>query len=286
MSTSQGSGYNMHRSIIYLSVFLAVAVWGQSSKECLVKIECPINLYFVLDTSETIALQEPPPGSLVNSIKEFTKDFAEKLEDKNYKGQVQITWSVGGLHYSQDQIVFSPITNKGDFTKRLENITYIGKGTFTDCALDRMTKEMVSHRGSLVHRGDNDVQLGKKTADFAVVITDGHVTGNPCGGIKASADRARDEGIKIFSVAASQKIDELGLREAASSPVDFFRDHYIAVTFADNNPKLMTSTSDTIIKRIVRILLMVSVVIVLFKVKHFPPEDDIKLTVYFTKVHR
>uniref|UniRef100_A0A8C9W454 Collagen alpha-2(VI) chain n=1 Tax=Scleropages formosus TaxID=113540 RepID=A0A8C9W454_SCLFO len=250
------------------------AVKGMSETEseflcvCLVllqpmKIECPINLYFVLDTSETIALQEPPPGSLVNSIKEFTKDFAEKLEDKNYKGQVQITWSVGGLHYSQDQIVFSPITNKGDFTKRLENITYIGKGTFTDCALDRMTKEM--------------------TADFAVVITDGHVTGNPCGGIKASADRARDEGIKIFSVAASQKIDELGLREAASSPVDFFRDHYIAVTFADNNPKLMTSTSDTIIKRIVRILLMVSVVIVLFKVKHFPPEDDIKLTVYFTK---
>lgn len=33
------------------------------------KNECPIDLYFTIDTSETIALQEPPPGSLVESIK-------------------------------------------------------------------------------------------------------------------------------------------------------------------------------------------------------------------------
>lgn len=33
------------------------------------KNECPIDVYFTIDTSETIALQEPPPGSLVESIK-------------------------------------------------------------------------------------------------------------------------------------------------------------------------------------------------------------------------
>lgn len=31
--------------------------------------QCPIEVYFTIDTSETIALQEPPPGSLVESIK-------------------------------------------------------------------------------------------------------------------------------------------------------------------------------------------------------------------------
>lgn len=33
------------------------------------KIDCPIEIYFTIDTSESIALQESPPGSLVNSIK-------------------------------------------------------------------------------------------------------------------------------------------------------------------------------------------------------------------------
>lgn len=33
------------------------------------KSECPIDVYFTIDTSETIALQEPPPGALVESIK-------------------------------------------------------------------------------------------------------------------------------------------------------------------------------------------------------------------------
>lgn len=31
--------------------------------------DCPIDVYFTIDTSETIALQESPPGSLVESIK-------------------------------------------------------------------------------------------------------------------------------------------------------------------------------------------------------------------------
>lgn len=33
------------------------------------KNDCAIDVYFTIDTSETIALQEPPPGSLVESIK-------------------------------------------------------------------------------------------------------------------------------------------------------------------------------------------------------------------------
>lgn len=45
-----------------------------------------------------------------------------------------------------------------------------------------MTEEMQRHD----LRGHNSVR-------FAVVVTDGHVTGAPCGGIKVSAERARDQ---------------------------------------------------------------------------------------------
>ncbi|KAL4609009.1 collagen alpha-2(VI) chain-like isoform X1 [Arapaima gigas] len=255
---------------------------------CPVKIECPIHLYFVLDTSETIALQEPPPGSLVESIKTFTKGFVDKLQNQTYKGQVEITWSVGGLHYSQDQTVFSQFTSPEIFSKNTDRIVYKGMGTYTDCALERMANEMVRQRRHVSHRGDNDLIRLNKTADFAVVITDGHVTGNPCGGIKLSAERARDEGIKLFSVAASEKIDEQGLREVASSPVDFYRDDYIAVTFSGRGPKIMDSTSDIIIKRIVRIILVASVVaaVVLFEMNHLLTQHGIKLTKHTADLHR
>lgn len=49
------------------------------------KNECPIDVYFTIDTSETIALQEPPPGSLVESIKVpifFHRNFVQMQSTK------------------------------------------------------------------------------------------------------------------------------------------------------------------------------------------------------------
>lgn len=37
------------------------------------------------------------------------------MEDEEIRGVVQISWNIGGLHYSQKQDVFSPITTKSDF---------------------------------------------------------------------------------------------------------------------------------------------------------------------------
>lgn len=201
-----------------------------------VMVECPIRLYFTIDTSETIALQESPPGILVENIKEFTKIFAQRLADEEYKDQVQITWSIGGLHFSQRQVLFSQFSTRESFIRSLSGIRYLGKGTFTDCALTNMTYEMTRHYS------------GRKAVLFAVVITDGHVTGNPCGGIRVSAEKAREQGIRIFSVAASRKIDEIGMREIASSPTDVYRDDYIAVEIVDGRPKIMTDSIDRIIK--------------------------------------
>uniref|UniRef100_A0A9J7WYD2 Collagen alpha-2(VI) chain n=2 Tax=Cyprinus carpio TaxID=7962 RepID=A0A9J7WYD2_CYPCA len=241
------------RLSILLLLFVVVHTQGQipptqtpcSSKETLISVtdysavfykltECPIDLYFVIDTSETIALQENPPGSLVDSIKQFTAAFARKLEDVKYKGLVQISWSVGGLHFSQRQEIISAITNKNDFIAKLLKINYLGKGTYIDCAITNMTQQLV-HSPS------------KPNAKrFAVVITDGHVTGNPCGGIKVAAERARDEFIKIFSIASSRNLEETGLREIANSPAGVYRNKYMAVDLAGVQPVIVQSTIDRI----------------------------------------
>uniref|UniRef100_A0A7N8XL25 Collagen, type VI, alpha 2 n=1 Tax=Mastacembelus armatus TaxID=205130 RepID=A0A7N8XL25_9TELE len=142
------------------------------------KNDCPIDVYFTIDTSETIALQEPPPGSLVESV---------------------IT-----------------VCHICHCLQGVRNIRYLGKGTYIDCALANMTQEMLR-------------SPSQRALRFAVVITDGHVTGNPCGGIKVAAEKARDEHIRIFAVAASKNIEETGLREIANSPSTVYRRDFMAV---------------------------------------------------------
>lgn len=90
-----------------------------------------------------------------------------------------------------------------------------------------------------------------KPLRFAVVITDGHVTGNPCGGIKVSAERARDAGIRIFAVAASRNIDETGMREIANSPAMVYRDDFMAVDLSQGRPIIHSQTIDRIIQTMV-----------------------------------
>ncbi|XP_042281303.1 collagen alpha-2(VI) chain-like [Thunnus maccoyii] len=180
--------------------------------------DCPIKLYFVIDTSESIALQEAPISILVDKVKNFTKIFAQKLDNEVYWDQVSFNWSIGGLHFSQKQVFYSSFTTRENFIENVNKIDYLGRGTYTDCALKNMTYKMT-------HQNLKE----NETALFSVVITDGYVTGSPCGGIKEMAEKARDQGIHLFSVAASKIIDKLGMREIASSPIDVYRDDYIAV---------------------------------------------------------
>lgn len=165
--------------------------------------------------------------------------FAQKLADEEYRGQIHITWSIGGLHFSQKQVVFSQFATRESFIRSLSGIKYLGKGTYIDCALKNMTHQMTHH------------YTGTKAVFFAVVITDGHVTGSPCGGIKVTAENAREQGIHVFSVAASRNIDELAMREIASAPTEVYPDGYIAVDIVDGRPKIKTDSIDRIIKAMV-----------------------------------
>uniref|UniRef100_A0A4W5KLV6 VWFA domain-containing protein n=1 Tax=Hucho hucho TaxID=62062 RepID=A0A4W5KLV6_9TELE len=169
----------------------------------------------------------------------FTERFAERLEDADYKDLVQIRWQLGGLHFSQTQQVFSRVQAKDAFIQGLRGIRYLGKGTYIDCALANMTQEIT--------RSSSD----PRALRFAVVITDGHVTGNPCGGVKVTAERARDEGIRMFVVAATKNVDETGLREIANSPANVYRKDFLAVDLSGNKPVIQLDTIDRIIKTMV-----------------------------------
>ncbi|XP_053738763.1 collagen alpha-2(VI) chain [Synchiropus splendidus] len=221
--------------VLGLCLLSAAVTYGQNA-ECSQKHDCPIDIYFTIDTSETIALQEPPPGALVESIKLFTETFVNRLADTELRQVVRINWNIGGLHFSQTQEVFSSIGDKQSFLDGLKNIVYLGKGTYIDCALTKMKDQMLRSRKT------------PKPLRFAVVITDGHVTGEPCGGIKEAAEQARDEGIRLFVVAASDNIDEHGLKEIANSPSQVYRREYMAVDLKSGKPVIHVDTIDQIIK--------------------------------------
>lgn len=44
--------------------------------------DCPVDLFFVLDTSESVALRLKPYGALVDKVKTFTKRFIDNLRDR------------------------------------------------------------------------------------------------------------------------------------------------------------------------------------------------------------
>uniref|UniRef100_A0A8B9ZCR6 VWFA domain-containing protein n=1 Tax=Buteo japonicus TaxID=224669 RepID=A0A8B9ZCR6_9AVES len=198
---------------------------------------CPINVYFIIDTSESVALQTVPIQSLVDQIKQFIPMFINKLESELYQSQVYITWQFGGLHYSDVVEIYSPLTSSKDiYLTRLLAINYLGRGTFTDCAISNMTEQIQTQMASGVN--------------FAIVITDGHVTGSPCGGMKVQAERARDMGIKLFAVAPSENVYEQGLREIANLPHELYRNNY-AITQKDTL-EIDENTIDRIIQAMVR----------------------------------
>lgn len=44
-------------------------------------VECPVDLFFVLDTSESVALRQKPPNFYIDQIKDFTKQFLDELHE-------------------------------------------------------------------------------------------------------------------------------------------------------------------------------------------------------------
>ncbi|XP_044531640.1 collagen alpha-2(VI) chain [Gracilinanus agilis] len=186
----------------------------ERASNCPEKTDCPINVYFVLDTSESVTMQAPI-DSLLSQTQQFILQFTSELKNQHYRDQVALSWHYGGLHFSDEVEVFSALgSDEATFKSRLQNIRSFRRGTFTDCAISNMTQE---------------IRKNPSKSNFAIVITDGHVTGSPCGGIKMQAERARDLGIKLFAVALNQNRNEQGLRDVANLPHELYRNNYVTI---------------------------------------------------------
>uniref|UniRef100_M4AB63 Collagen type VI alpha 1 chain n=1 Tax=Xiphophorus maculatus TaxID=8083 RepID=M4AB63_XIPMA len=199
---------------------------------------CPVDLFFVLDTSESVALRQKPPNFYIDQIKEFTKRFVDELKERHQCDRT-LMWNSGALHYSDDVILVRELSDMRTDRQALKNdidrITYIGKGTFTDCAIKRGLAELLV--GSHYHENK-----------YIVVVTDGHpITGykEPCGGVQEAANEARQHGVKVFAVAISPDQEDTRLSLIATD--QNYRQNFTA---ADETRSTKMKTIRTIIDMI------------------------------------
>ncbi|XP_070775350.1 collagen alpha-1(VI) chain [Enoplosus armatus] len=220
-----------------LCVFLAGA---QTQNQRNRFADCPVDLFFVLDTSESVALRQKPPNFYIDQIKEFTNRFIDELKDMRHRCDRTLTWNSGALHYSDEVILVRELSDMSTDRQALKNdintIKYIGKGTYTDCAIKRGLAELLIG-GSHYHENK-----------YIVVVTDGHpITGykEPCGGVQEAANEARQHGVKVFAVAISPDQEDTRLSLIATDQT--YRQNFTA---ADDSRSTKMGTIRTIIDMI------------------------------------
>ncbi|XP_034995413.1 collagen alpha-1(VI) chain [Zootoca vivipara] len=202
--------------------------------------DCPVDLFFVLDTSESVALREKPFGALVDQVKEFTNRFLDKLTDRYYRCDRNLVWNAGALHYSDEVQLIKALSRmpagRTDLKNRVSSVVSIGKGTYTDCAIKRGIEELLIG-GS--HKHENK---------YLIVVTDGHPLEGykePCGGLEDAAAEAKHLGIKVFSIAISP--DHLESRLGVIATDHSYRENFTAT---GRQARDIDSTIDKITARI------------------------------------
>uniref|UniRef100_A0A8C9R767 Collagen type VI alpha 1 chain n=1 Tax=Scleropages formosus TaxID=113540 RepID=A0A8C9R767_SCLFO len=203
--------------------------------------DCPVDLFFVLDTSESVALRAKPPEFYIDQIKTFTNRFIDHLTDYRQPCDRELTWNSGALHYSDDVKLVKELTDmrskKEDLKRAVNAISYIGKGTYTDCAIKEGIAQLFS--GGSPHSENK----------YIVVVTDGHPDNGykePCGGLQDAANEARQLGIKVFSIAVSPDQEDNRLLIIATN-----KDYRQNFTAAGQTMQSNMETINTIINMIV-----------------------------------
>uniref|UniRef100_I3KEZ4 Collagen type VI alpha 1 chain n=1 Tax=Oreochromis niloticus TaxID=8128 RepID=I3KEZ4_ORENI len=220
------------------ALVLLCALLGFASEK--LRRKCPVDLFFVLDTSESVALRRTPDSFYIDQIKNFAKDFIDQLKDMRHQCDRILTWNSGALHYSDEVKLVKELsdmnTERNALKTAIDNIAYIGKGTYTDCAIKRGLAELLIG-GSHYHENK-----------YLVVVTDGHpITGykEPCGGVQEAANEAKLHGVKVFAVAISPDQEEARLSLIATD-----RNYRQNFTAADDLRTSKMATIETIINMI------------------------------------
>uniref|UniRef100_A0A663EY80 Collagen alpha-1(VI) chain n=1 Tax=Aquila chrysaetos chrysaetos TaxID=223781 RepID=A0A663EY80_AQUCH len=206
--------------------------------------DCPVDLFFVLDTSESVALRVKPFGDLVAQVKDFTNRFIDKLTNRYYRCDRNLVWNAGALHYSDEVVLIKSLTSmpsgRNELKNRVSDVNYIGKGTYTDCAIKRGIEELLIS-GS--HHKENK---------YLIVVTDGHPLEGykePCGGLDDAANEAKHLGIKVFSVAISPNHLDQRLNIIATDHA--YRRNFTATSLKPTRELDVEETINTIIDMIV-----------------------------------
>ncbi|NXE27926.1 CO6A1 protein, partial [Ardeotis kori] len=206
--------------------------------------DCPVDLFFVLDTSESVALRVKPFGDLVAQVKDFTNRFIDKLTNRYYRCDRNLVWNAGALHYSDEVVLIKSLTSmpsgQNELKNRVSAVNYIGKGTYTDCAIKRGIEELLIS-GS--HHKENK---------YLIVVTDGHPLEGykePCGGLDDAANEAKHLGIKVFSVAISPNHLDQRLNIIATDHA--YRRNFTATSLKPTRELDVEETINTIIDMIV-----------------------------------
>uniref|UniRef100_H9H6Y3 Collagen alpha-1(VI) chain n=1 Tax=Monodelphis domestica TaxID=13616 RepID=H9H6Y3_MONDO len=210
------------------------------------KAYCPVDLFFVLDTSESVALRLKPYGSLVDQVKDFTNQFIDNLVDRYYRCDRNLVWNAGALHYSDTVEVIQELrsmpSERDSLKAKVRGVKYIGKGTHTDCAIKQGIEELLIGGSHL------------KENKYLIVVTDGHPLEGykePCGGLEDAVNEAKHLGIKVFSVAITP--DHLEPRLSIIATDHTYRRNFTAADWdlSRDSTELIKETIDTIIKMIV-----------------------------------
>uniref|UniRef100_A0A663M903 Collagen alpha-1(VI) chain n=1 Tax=Athene cunicularia TaxID=194338 RepID=A0A663M903_ATHCN len=237
-------------SLLLLTVFLGGGSWAQRP-EITTRVanaeDCPVDLFFVLDTSESVALRVKPFGDLVAQVKDFTNRFIDKLTNRYYRCDRNLVWNAGALHYSDEVVLIKSLTpmpsGRNELKNRVSAVNYIGKGTYTDCAIKRGIEELLIS-GS--HHKENK---------YLIVVTDGHPLEGykePCGGLDDAANEAKHLGIKVFSVAISPNHLDQRLNIIATDHA--YRRNFTATSLKPTRELDVEETINTIIDMIVSIV--------------------------------
>uniref|UniRef100_A0A8C0FKB4 Collagen alpha-1(VI) chain n=1 Tax=Bubo bubo TaxID=30461 RepID=A0A8C0FKB4_BUBBB len=234
-------------TLLLLTVFLGGGSWAQRP-EITTRVanaeDCPVDLFFVLDTSESVALRVKPFGDLVAQVKDFTNRFIDKLTNRYYRCDRNLVWNAGALHYSDEVVLIKSLTSmpsgRNELKNRVSAVNYIGKGTYTDCAIKRGIEELLIS-GS--HHKENK---------YLIVVTDGHPLEGykePCGGLDDAANEAKHLGIKVFSVAISPNHLDQRLNIIATDHA--YRRNFTATSLKPTRELDVEETINTIIDMIV-----------------------------------
>uniref|UniRef100_A0A8C4LHI4 VWFA domain-containing protein n=1 Tax=Equus asinus asinus TaxID=83772 RepID=A0A8C4LHI4_EQUAS len=193
--------------------------------------DCPVDLFFVLDTSESVALRLKPYGALVDKVKAFTKRFIDNLRDRYYRCDRNLVWNAGALHYSDEVEIIRGLT--------------------------RMPSGRDELKASVDAKGLEELLVGGshlKENKYLIVVTDGHPLEGykePCGGLEDAVNEAKHLGIKVFSVAITP--DHLEPRLSIIATDHTYRRNFTAADWGQSRDaeEIISQTIDTITDMIV-----------------------------------